>query len=408
MKRSRVGMLASLALLCLAPAPNDPVRYRKPGEIQWDASVGVDTVSHVLSAPIHVNAGKPFWVDLSLTAPNTLVKFIQASGSILYDSLTSRPTGRTRVYQGRLCTANTIVRGTQQANRCDPVLDTLVVSAMLEGVEWEAINAGARGRIFGVEFQGLNQGTATFSWTPGNRNCWEATIASPCLELDRKPRGTIWNLVGGVSTYVATMTDTSLYRVTAAITSIRGTHTPSRSDLITLLTGSVNATVGDTVTITIAQRTAPTVPAKDYSYNVVWSDRGLTYIDATTTRKWGVSAGTTFSWDDTNAINSTYTTICGVDSARARLFAVLPELRAQQPDGPFLLLRFSVTRAGTWTVKLGCPVPESTGVPPGFGYSVAVHKEVGGNYQELFNPEVPIPAWRHRFTTSGQATVVGL
>ena len=423
--------VASLWLIAArAPAPTDPVAVYVEG-VQVLATEAAATIivtglkSLLPTTQRTVHTGKTFWVEVycDVGAGGTVLNF---SGSLYYDSLLVRPTGRLRNPSERALDVQ-LTDGTARAGECGVAPAD---HAAIAGISWTRIegvgNYDAHKPTIQVEFLALSAGTATFTWTDPFTDCQDATVADG--DFDRKPHGVIWERDGSYFTAVAS--DGGSYANADLSVTIEGATkgkgyfwkaNPESLETYIDLGGNISASDGDTVSVPVSIWYPFELGQEDaIRFSFVWETQELRYIGAVSASGWMHGTGDiegedydltkqfgSFKWSDMLAAGISTTAVCGLDSAAAGVVVVRPVATARQAAGTVLNLRFLVLRDGNATVRLGCRIGDVPAVADADSYipfSVSA-SYLSGDRTYLMRLETEQQSWRWRFGSNGVVVV---
>ncbi len=422
----RKFVLCALALGLIAarsPAPTDPVAVYV-GEVQHLATEAAATVvvtglKRLLPTTQRtVQTGKTFWVEcgVDVGAGGTVLNM---SGSLYYDSLLVRPTGRMQNPSEEAMTVE-MTNGTARAGECGVAPAN---HAAIAGISWKRIEGvgryDANHPVFKIEFLAFSPGTATFTWTDPFADCLDATVADG--DFDRKPHGVIWE--SGGAYYTAVASDGGSYANSDLSVTVAGTAkgkgdfwkaNPESLEVYVDLGPTIQAADLDIITVPVSVWFPFKIGAGDsICFTIVWETQELSIIGvAGGSDKWSVRHYDTndgLYWWNLVAADTAFTSICGLDSAGAMAVCVSPSADIDRDAvGLVANVRFQVLRDGNATAKIGCwisDVPELGAVSGAFPPFNAVVSYKSGDRTYLMQGETAQQTWKWRYGSRGTVVV---
>lgn len=421
MAMRRTIMLCVLALGALAarsPAPTDPVAVYVDN-VQNLATEAAATVQ--VTGPAEIHTGKTFWVGVEVDIGNSAATVLNISGNLYYDSTLVRPTGRI-LNPSLEPIVSSFTNGDTLTGECS---EGAANYAAVSGISWKRVegigNYDAWHPKFEIEFLPFAAGTVTFSWTDAFTGCDETTVADG--DFDRKPSGVIWEIAG--SYYTATAGDGGSYATSDLVTVISG-DTKDNSSFWRANPESLETYIDFGPTIQAADNDVITIPVSIWApvalaegdsigFTFVWETQelNLTGVGGSSDSKWQTQEfdpnNGLYYWNLTT-IDSTFTSICGLDSAGAyTVWVRSANGKSTLPDGEVVNLSFVVLRDGNATVKLGCLIEdvEEIGLSgeafPSFTLDrIYRHREKPGH---AMLRETPQQTWKWRYGSRSSVVV---
>lgn len=427
--RRLIGLMLCAALFIAArnPSPGDPQgTYVDDVPTAVQAANADATVSFKLNP--RVTSPGYFWLGVEL---NTTGNPVFLSGSIFYDSLLVRPSGRMYDYYG-YTTVNSITDGNTLPVGCGLLSGTN--KAAIQGITWYNYPTGqlpseATGPLYYIEFQAFSTGNAVFDWVSPDVNCVEATQAD--RDIDYKPSGAIWKLNGLY--YATSAVDTANYRVVSDTIVVQGTARDSTyfwpdnpgyyqsylgfGDGSGGIADTVTASVGDTIVVPVDLWSANYTRLDSTLVSVAWNRNALSFVDTYGGSHFNFAQNRldSIGWNSIYASDTTITAVCGVDSPDTRGFWARTQSGGGPVFGTIMNIRFTVDRADTSRIAFSCGLP--TGSPAineaSFPRNTFAYKGHDSYYtapryvDPLFPFEKPQTHWRWRYGESSPLVVIG-